>query len=406
MRILLINDYATPAGGAELLMFALRDELRRRGHDARLFASSAQVGRQARLADYECLGTTSSFRTLLQSYNPWAKRRLRQVLQEFRPDVVHIKIFLTQLSPSILSLLQTVPCLYYVAWYRPVCPKGGKTLPDGSPCRDRYGVACYRHGCLPLHDWLPLMAQMQRWQELRHCCDQIIANSQAVRHSLEREGIATDGVIGCGIPERPARPPLTAPPTVAFAGRLVWEKGVDVLLKAFGLVRVHCPEARLIIAGDGPERDRLQAQVNQLGLAEVVTLPGHLPRAEMEQRFDQAWVQVVPSRWAEPFGMVAAEAMMRGTAVVASGSGGLLEVVQNGHTGLLVPPESVDSLAQALLTLLRDRPLAEKMGQAGRAVALAQFSETVFVNKFIHQYETLLQTPAPANRRPAYVTNP
>jgi glycosyltransferase involved in cell wall biosynthesis len=126
----------------------------------------------------------------------------------------------------------------------------------------------------------------------------------------------------------------------------------------------------------------------------------------MEQRFDQAWVQVVPSRWAEPFGMVAAEAMMRGTAVVASGSGGLLEVVQNGHTGLLVPPESVDSLAQALLTLLRDRPLAETMGQAGRAVALAHFSETVFVDKFIHQYETLLQTPAPVNRRPAYVTNP
>ncbi|MEM9768237.1 MAG: glycosyltransferase, partial [Cyanobacteria bacterium P01_D01_bin.71] len=195
-------------------------------------------------------------------------------------------------------------------------------------------------------------------------------------------------------------------PLVVFAGRLVWEKGIDVLIKAFVQVNRHCPAARLIIAGDGPERDRLQAQVHQRGLSDVVTLPGHLPRAEMEQRFNQAWVQVVPSRWAEPFGMVAAEAMMRGTAVIASAAGGLMEVVQNGQTGLLVPPEAVDALAQALLTLLSDRPLAERMGQAGRTVAQANFSATVFVDKFIHQYETLLSKTAHFDWRPAYVVKP
>ncbi|MEM9153560.1 MAG: glycosyltransferase family 4 protein [Cyanobacteria bacterium P01_F01_bin.33] len=403
MKVLLINDYATPTGGAELLMFTLRDELRRRGHDARLFASSAQVGSHPRWADYECLGTTSRFRALLQSYNPWASQRLRQVLQDFQPDVVHVKIFLTQLSPSVLSLLQTVPSLYYVAWYRPICPKGSKTLPNGSPCRDRYGTACYRHGCLPLQDWLPLMLQMRQWRQSQHCFSQIVANSQAVQQCLEAEGIATDGVIGCGIPERPARPPLTSPPTVVFAGRLVGEKGVDVLIEAFAQLRAHSPDARLIVAGDGPERDRLKTQVNDLGLSDAITLPGHLPRAELEQRFNQAWVQVVPSRWAEPFGMVAAEAMMRGTAVVASASGGLLEVVQNNHTGLLVPPENVDALARALLTLLSDRALAERMGRAGRIVARAQFSETVFVDRFIHRYETLLSKSARIEPRPAYV---
>lgn len=403
MKVLLINDYATPTGGAELLMFTLRDELRRRGHDARLFASSAQVGSHPRWADYECLGTTSRFRALLQSYNPWASQRLRQVLQDFQPDVVHVKIFLTQLSPSVLSLLQTVPSLYYVAWYRPICPKGSKTLPNGSPCRDRYGTACYRHGCLPLQDWLPLMLQMRQWRQSQHCFSQIVANSQAVRQCLEAEGIATDGVIGCGIPERPVRPPLTSPPTVVFAGRLVGEKGVDVLIEAFAQLRAHSPDARLIVAGDGPERDRLKTQVNDLGLSDAITLPGHLPRAELEQRFNQAWVQVVPSRWAEPFGMVAAEAMMRGTAVVASASGGLLEVVQNNYTGLLVPPENVDALARALLTLLSDRALAERMGRAGRVVARAQFSETVFVDRFIHRYETLLSKSARVEPRPAYV---
>ncbi|MEO1069005.1 MAG: glycosyltransferase family 4 protein, partial [Cyanobacteria bacterium J06638_6] len=213
----------------------------------------------------------------------------------------------------------------------------------------------------------------------------------------------TDGVINCGVPERPARPSLASPPTVVFAGRLVWEKGIDVLVRAFVQVKAHCPEAQLMIAGDGPERDRINHQIEQLGLSESITLPGHLPRSEMEEHFNQAWVQVVPSRWAEPFGMVAAEGMMRGTAVVASASGGLLEVVQNGETGLLVPPGAVDALAQALLTILGDRALAEKMGQAGRKIALARYSEAVFVDQFIHQYETLLGKPALIDRRQAHV---
>ncbi|MEM9002157.1 MAG: glycosyltransferase family 4 protein [Cyanobacteria bacterium P01_F01_bin.86] len=401
MKILLVNDYGTPTGGAELLMLALRDGLRQRGHDARLFATGVSIGAHQPQADYTCIGTTSSWRTLLQSGNPWAMGKLRQVLRAFQPDVVHVKIFLTQLSPLILPLLKSFPSLYYVAWYRPICPLGNKILPDGSPCQDPYGAACYRHRCLPLHDWLPLMAQMRQWQHWRRCFSRVVANSYAVQRQLGAAGIETHGVIECGVPVRPMRPNLVSVPTVVFAGRLVREKGVDVLVKAFARVRQDCPEARLLIAGDGSERDRLHALVNQLNLADHVDLLGHLPQAEMEQRFRQAWVQAVPSRWAEPFGMVAAEAMMRGTAVVATAAGGLAEVVQDPKTGILVPPESVEQLAHALRRLLRDRVLAEQMGQTGREVALAQFSATVFVDKFIQQYEELLENPVTLERSDA-----
>lgn len=75
MKILLVNDYVTPTGGAELMMLALRVGLRQQGHSARLFASCAQRGASDRLADYECFGTTSSFRTLLQTTNLWAFRQ-------------------------------------------------------------------------------------------------------------------------------------------------------------------------------------------------------------------------------------------------------------------------------------------------------------------------------------------
>ena len=391
MKILLVNDYATPTGGAEIAILMLREGLRSRGHDARLLSTSAEADGAYNLADYNCFGTISSFRTLLQSANPWAFWQLRRTLAEFQPDVVHVQIFLTQLSPLILPLLRRVPSLYHVVWYRPICPLGTKMFPDGSLCQMPAGQVCYSKGCLPLHDWLPLMMQMKFWRQQLHVFDLIVANSEAVKCRLVAEGIEPETVVGVGVPIRPPRPPLSSAPMVAFAGRLVREKGADLLLRAFARIAAQFPQARLLLVGDGPEREHLKNLIVELGLSCSVAMPGQLPRPELERLFQVAWVQVVPSRWEEPYGLVAAEAMMRGTAVVASNSGGLAEVVQDGKTGILVPPNDLDSLADALLRLLCDRGLAEQMGAAGREIALARFSEAAFVDRFIELYQLLLQ---------------
>lgn len=391
MKILLVNDYGTPTGGAEIQMLTLRDGLRERGHDARLFTSSAQIGAENGRAEYECFGTTSRFRTLLQTANPWAYLQLRRVLAEFRPDVVHVAIFLTQLSPLILLSLKDVPSIYNVQWYRPVCPLGTKLLPDGTDCKVSAGAACYRNHCLPLRDWMPLMLQMKLWRHWREAFKLIVANSEAVKSRLVKDGIEPVEVIWNGIPARQLRPPLSTPPTVAFAGRLVREKGVDILLRAFAKVANQIPAARLLIAGDGPERENLDALISSLGISSHVAMLGHLSRSEAERIFDGAWVQAVPSLWAEPFGIVAVEAMMRGTAVVASDSGGLAEIVRDGETGFLVPPGDVNALAEALIKLFKNQDLTEQLGKYGREIALTHFSEMIFVDKFVGLYKTVLK---------------
>lgn len=389
MKILLVNDYATPTGGAELGTLMLRDGLRRRGHEARIFSSTARPGREDSFADYECFGTTSRCRTLLQTANLSAYRRLRSTLAEFRPDVVHVRMFLTQLSPLILPLLRDVPSVCHIVWSRAICPVGTKVLPDDTPCQSPWGTACYRHGCLPLRDWLPLMAQMNLWRRWRPVFDRVVANSHALKQALLDEGIGPVDVIWNGVPVQPPRPPLTRPPTVAFAGRLVRQKGCDFLVQAFATVAKDNPAVRLVIAGDGPERGALEKLVNRLGLSSHVVLTGHLPRAVLEETLAPAWVQTVPSRFSEGFGNVAAEAMMRGTAVVASACGGLIEVVHDGQTGFLVPPGDPAALVEAIARLLQNRELAETMGRAGRAVALAQLSEDAFINRFLGVYESV-----------------
>lgn len=391
MKILLVNDYGTPTGGAELVVLTLRERFRERGHDARLFASSARPGGATSLADYQCLGTTSRWRTLLQSANPWAWLELRRVLREFRPDVVHVRIFLTQLSPLILPLLRDVPAVFHVAWYRPVCPTGTKMLPNGRRCDVHWGASCHRNGCVPLRDWGPLMGQMRLWRRWRGVFRLVIAESEELRDRLESEDIGPVVMLPHAVPDQPMRPPLAPPPLAAYVGRFVPEKGVDVLLRAFARVVPELPGARLLLVGDGPERVRLDQLIGELRLTDNVTRTGHLSRPEMERQMAAAWVQVVPSRWAEPFGLVAAEGMMRGTAVIATKTGGLAEIVEDGRTGIHVPPGDEEALAQALLRLLQDRDLAERMGREGRVVTRSRCDENAWVDRMLRFYEALGQ---------------
>jgi glycosyltransferase involved in cell wall biosynthesis len=232
------------------------------------------------------------------------------------------------------------------------------------------------------------MALFRRWQQ---AIDLRLANSEALKKELESVGLKTDVVLWNAVPSRPARPPLAWPPTVAFVGRLVKEKGVDVLLQAFATVVNSLPQARLLIVGSGPEEQRLKASISEMGLSPAVAMVGSMSRDQAEERLAGAWVQAVPSRWAEPFGLVAAEAMMRGTAAIVTSGGGLEEIVEDGKTGLIVPPNDANTLATALLTLLQDRDLAEDMGSSGRTRARCHFGMETHIDRVEELYKSAIE---------------
>jgi glycosyltransferase involved in cell wall biosynthesis len=232
---------------------------------------------------------------------------------------------------------------------------------------------------------------LRRW---RGVFDRVVGISEAVALHLRADEFGIDEVRGIAVRERPPRPALESPPVAAFAGRLVREKGVDVLLRAFRAVADELPEAHLLIAGDGPERRSLTQIAHDLGIDARVSFLGHVPREEVERRFDRAWVQVVPSVWAEPFGNVAAEALMRGTAVVATDSGDLTRLVRESRGGALVPRSDVAALTQAILAVMRDRDTAAKLGAAGRAYALRELR----LNRYVDWLESLYADVATERR--------
>ena len=213
-----------------------------------------------------------------------------------------------------------------------------------------------------------------------------IAISQGLADYLARvEGFASDTfeIVHYGIVAGPEPPAPVAGAPFTIVGRLVEIKGHDILLAAVAEVQ----ELELEIVGDGLLRGELEAEVARRSLGDRVRFLGRV--APAGPAMERAAVVVVPSR-GEGFGMVALEAMERGRAVIASRVGGLPEIVAEGETGLLVPPNDPAALAAALRELAADPARVAAMGAAGRRRAVTEFTQVRCTDRTAALYEALL----------------
>ena len=197
-----------------------------------------------------------------------------------------------------------------------------------------------------------------------------ICASNALADSARELGAKAVRVIPSAVelPERVGEP--ADPPEVLFVGRLSPEKGIlDLVQAADGIP--------LTVAGDGPLRDRVPGA---LGFVQHTALP---------PLYERAAVVAVPSH-REGFGVACAEAMAHARPVVASAVGGLLDLVVDGETGMLVPPRDIPALREALERLLADPDLRRRLGEAGRARVQERFSWPAVTDATIAAYEDAL----------------
>jgi glycosyltransferase involved in cell wall biosynthesis len=173
------------------------------------------------------------------------------------------------------------------------------------------------------------------------------------------------------------------------------QKALDILVRAAQLVHGALPEARILIVGDGPERDALTALVQELGLAGVVVFAG--VRTDVGDLLAASDI-VASSSAFEGSPLALMESLGAGKPVVATRVGGVPEIVRDGLEGLLVPPGDPTALADALLTLLRDSGLRDRMGAAGRERQRTEFDIGVMVNRLEALYESLFAKTERARR--------
>jgi len=172
-------------------------------------------------------------------------------------------------------------------------------------------------------------------------------------------------------------------PRVLFAGRIEAVKGIDVLIRAAREV-----DAQFVICGDGRRLGRVRALARSVGVEERICFTGWLAPEQLAEEFASASVVAVPSLWPEPLGGVGIEAMATGRPVVASATGGIVDWLVDGVTGLCVAPGDERALAQALNELLADSQRRLAMGVAGKDRVAACFSAEQHVAALAEGYRT------------------
>jgi glycosyltransferase involved in cell wall biosynthesis len=350
MKVLLAHNRYRVAGGEERHVELLERGLREAEVDVRIFERRSDEIRTPlrRLAT-----------AVTMSYSPLAAAALGRELRDFRPDVVHFHNLLPLLTPSSLRAAHAsgARVVLTVHNYRFACP-AGTLLRRGcyhEDCVDGSSLACAARnarGSIGESLAYGIALELQRrFRLLERWVDAFIAPSAFVAERLERAGLPSNRIhvlpSGVELEADPAHEGTFA----LFAGRLSPEKGVHALLRAAR--RTQMP---VLVAGGGP----LAAEV---AAAPHVRYLGELDRLQLTALRRRAAFAVVPSLAPEVFPMTALEAFAAGKPVVASRVGGLPELVEDGVTGTLVPPDDPARLAEAMTALWEAPERAARFGE-------------------------------------------
>ncbi|MGZ8491312.1 MAG: glycosyltransferase family 4 protein [Gemmatirosa sp.] len=286
-------------------------------------------------------------------------RAVRREVRAWRPDVVHAHWWF----PGALSA--TLPGA--------LCDRPLVLTMHGSDVRLALGVAPARALFARVARRAAATTAVSRW-----LCERAVSMAPGLACEVAPMPVAIDDFT----------PPADDAPRegVLFVGRLTAQKGVDVLLQA--LARAPADVA-LTVVGAGPEEGALRSLASHLKLHDRVRWLGSQPQARLAALYGGARALVVPSR-EEGLGLVAVEAHLCGTPVVAFASGGLVDVVHHERDGLLVAPGDIDGLAGAIDRLRTEPALAERLGAAGRAAALSTFAPEAVAARYRALYTRAL----------------
>jgi glycosyltransferase involved in cell wall biosynthesis len=409
MKILQIDKFLRrQGGGATAYMINLAELQRDAGHAVEFFSMKDDRNIPARyensFADHVDLepmppGVGSKLRAYANMlYSRNALQHIEDVLRDFRPDIAHIHNIYHQLSPSILRALRrhNVPVVMTAHDFKLVCPTY-RMLDDNGPCEACIGgnffntaIRRCKNGSIVDSSLLGFETAVHRWTGAYNYVSAILCPSAFIEEKFRAANIHTGKLrhvpLFVDVQELRARQFKH----FLFAGRLSGEKGVDTLVSA---AQLH-PDIPVVIAGDGPERSRLETLAS--AAPSSIAFVGHRDREQINALLDDACALVLPARYYENQPLSILEAYARGVAVIGTQLGGIPELVTNEVDGLLIPPNSDHDLAQAMKRLAGDAELAAKFGQN----ALARVHRDHDAQTHLERVHTVYNEVIERKRRP------
>lgn len=383
MKVLLVNKFHYRKGGSETYYFGVAEALRQLGHEVFFFAMEDVKNYPCDQARYfvshsDYSGKTSAIQKLKDGasliYSLEAKRKFEALLEDVRPDVIHLNLVHRQLTFSILDApyLKThrVPVVFTSHDYIMVCPCYTMVNGEGENCDECLKGSfepCVRHRCVKDSKAKSLLAKAEadflRWHKSYEKIDRIIAPSKFMRDKLVQGGISaekvvylqnflTDSQVATGKKVFNPNKFEDCEPYFIFFGRLSKEKGVLTLVRAFVAALDQLPSNwKLKLVGDGPQREEIEALVAQEGpeAGARIELLGYRSGEELQRLVANARFSVMPSEWRENMPYSGMESLAAGTPIIGANVGGIPELINEKEAGFLFESGDVRDLSSHLV---------------------------------------------------------
>jgi glycosyltransferase involved in cell wall biosynthesis len=404
MRVLQVSWTARKAGGTETYVERVGGALRAAGHETGLLCEVDQPANRERIR--------MSDESPLWSVSAMGLNGAMGAARAWMPDVIYGHGLA---DPAVeATTLEIAPAVLFAHGYRGVCISGSKSFnfPVTRPCTRHFGWQCLLHfyphrcgGLNPFTMWIDFIRESSRLLML-HSYRTIITASEHMRLEFLRHGLAPESVTVIPLPvnalvpsdNRPAdgvdraTRSLHVPFRLLFVGRMELLKGGDILLDALPLL-LGWSEAPvdMTFVGDGPERARWERRAARLQLSQPrlrVQFTGWLTTSELESRFHESDLLVMPSLWPEPFGLTGPEAGLHSLPAAAFAVGGIPQWLREGVNGSLAPadPPSASGLALAIRKCLAD-PYQHQQLRNGALQVAQTFSIRNHIDRLIETFE-------------------
>ncbi len=362
MRILEVNKFNYPSGGAEKYFLSLTAALKDAGHETAIFCMADKRNEGSHWQKYFVSHIDFYSRNLLTKlktpgriiYSREAKRKFAHLLDDFKPDIIHLHNIYHQISPSILpeAKKRGVPVVMHLHDYKLACPNYRLFVNNKicTACLDKKTYQpCIRKNCYGSFSrsylaYLEMLIHHDYLHIYEKNIDLLIAPSEFIKNIMIKAGWPSDKII---VLYNPA--PLTQELNqkeekyFLYFGRLTKEKGVADLIGA-----IKKTDAHLKIAGDGPQ----VAELKILAAPEIKTgkieFLGQLAGAKLTAVIKNAQAIVFPSRWPENMPLALLESLAQGKIVITSRVGGLPEIIKDKDNGFLFAPGEIDELTQKI----------------------------------------------------------
>lgn len=409
MRILQVNKFYYPQGGADKYFINLTDALRKAGNEVIIFSMAHPANLPSEFSKYfvsQINFNNSSWRDKLKApgriiYSLEAKRKFKKLINDFRPDIIHLHNIYHQISPSILGVAKKagIPVVMHLHDYKLICPNyqlfaGGKVC---EACKPKKYCKCAQKKCFKGSFTQSLLASLEMFihhsilKIYKKNIDIFIAPSDFMKKkivefgwSAEKIKVIINPVFSETDKNINANQSELEEDYLLYFGRLSKEKGLNTLIEAAALTG-----AKLKFAGNGPEEESLKEAAKKNGVQ--ADFLGFKDDAELRQIILKAKAVIIPSIWYENMPLSLLEALSLGKIVIAANIGGIPEIIKDKENGFLFDLYSANDLGVKikLLNTLDTRTIQVIKEQAKQSVA--NLTKENNLREVLNIYQTILK---------------